>query len=102
MKLSQSQILKPVAVAIQEVIGFRPPPATWRRWVRSGLKGRDGTRIKLRTLKVGGRLFSAEEHVREFVWATSNVSADVELARTTDANCYKEAMQFLDKELGIE
>ena len=42
---------------IEKMTGRRPSPVSIWRWARQGLKARNGERVKLGHVRVGGRLF---------------------------------------------
>lgn len=90
---------KPVAQAIEDVTGIRPPPGTWRRWIRNGLVSASGTRVKLKTKKLG-RIYTTDDWVREFVAATASdlkpTSHAAPNSRSISAN------EYLRRELGDE
>ncbi len=64
--------LAPVPVAIKAALGFRPAEPTWRRWVRSGVRGNGTGRIRLEAMKIAGRLYSRPSWVLEFAEATNH------------------------------
>ncbi len=68
--------LTSVPKAIEQVTGLRPPPSTWRRWIRTGLSGGNGIRIKLKATKLGGRIYTTPEDVAAFIEATSSGRED--------------------------
>lgn len=65
----------PLAMAPPRVPG-NPHGATVIRWALKGVKvGPDGERIKLATRKVGGRRFTCQEWIDEFIEQVSGVRA---------------------------
>lgn len=44
--------------------------ATLTRWILSGVRGRDGSRVRLRAVKLGGAWLTTREWVAQFVGAT--------------------------------
>ena len=55
--------------------------STFWRWTQKGLRARDGTRVRLRSLRVGDTLCTTEEWLREFFEALT--SHDPGLAAAT-------------------
>lgn len=50
---------------------INPSRATVHRWSTVGVVARDGERVKLRTTKIGGRVFVTDEDLAEFVRRTN-------------------------------
>ncbi len=92
------QKLVSVPEAFESVTGDRPPNATWRRWILTGIKSRqNGVRVRLETFKVGGRVRTTTEAVRKFISDTSAHPAD---SRSGLNPAAAKANAYLEKELG--
>jgi Protein of unknown function (DUF1580) len=59
--------LAQVAEAIPPGTRGRVSPSTIFRWVTKGVRLRDGSRLRLRTLRLGGRSVVAVEDLKEFI-----------------------------------
>ena len=55
----------------------RPAIQTVWRWIRDGVPGPNGERIKLASFKVAGRRFVTRDAIDEFVRASNPVSAPI-------------------------
>ena len=53
--------------------GARPSCATWWRWWRKGVRG-----VRLATLVIGGRRFTTQKAVEEFIAATTAAASGVQ------------------------
>ncbi len=51
---------------VGHILPTHPAATTCWRWARRGLAARDGSRVHLRHVRIGRRLFTREEWVREF------------------------------------
>ncbi len=80
---------------LEELTGRRPPTSTWRRWILAGVNGKNG-RVKLRSVKVGGRIFTSREYAQEFLEATNKICLD---RPTPESASSTAATLYLDKEL---
>lgn len=60
--------LQPLLPLLGKILGKRPAPATAWRWTNHGVKVGDD-RIKLRALRIGGRLYASTEDVQAFIAA---------------------------------
>jgi Protein of unknown function (DUF1580) len=56
-----------VAAALPPGTRGRIHPATIFRWVMRGVRLRDGSRLKLRATRIGGRSVVAVEDIKEFI-----------------------------------
>ena len=91
-----------VADAFEKVSGHRPPPGTWRRWVRTGVypHGQEaGPRVRLKIVKLGGRIYTTEEYAAEFVAATSPSCPD---SCSKTSRLAADAKAFLSRELEVD
>ena len=61
--------LGPVHPLLEDLLGFRPSPATVWRWHRQGIRTPDGGRVRLNVIRVGGKLLSSRKDVLTFVAA---------------------------------
>ncbi len=63
--------------------GRRLALATLYRWAQSGVKGKDGSRVRLEIVKIGGSTFTSQEALRRFFDRLSeNPSVEVPLSLT--------------------
>jgi hypothetical protein len=51
---------------LAQMLGHRPSPATVWRWKNHGVKAGD-RRVKLRAVKIGGKLYSTPGDVQQFI-----------------------------------
>lgn len=68
----------------------RPAIQTVWRWIREGVPGPSGERIKLDSFKVAGRRFVTRDAIDEFVRASNPVPAQLggnSLATSADSRC---------------
>lgn len=63
------QVLRTLA----RVVGVHP--ATCYRWAFDGCLNRRGERVKLETIRIGGRIFSTESALRRYIEALSETPA---------------------------
>lgn len=83
---------------LQRLTGRRVPPGTWRRWIFTGVNDQDGKRVRLQVVRLGGRVFTTDELVREFLKATNRTSCSkVEMPSKTQES---DIAKFLDREVG--
>lgn len=88
----------PLALAPPRFPG-NPHGATVTRWALKGVKvGPDGERIKLATRKVGGRRFTCQEWIDEFIERVSGERATAEVLSARRA----EAIAAEERELDAE
>ncbi len=88
----------PLALAPPRVPG-NPHGATVTRWALKGVKvGPHGERIKLATRKVGGRRFTCQEWIDEFIERVSGEQATVEAISDRRAEAIAEDERELDAE----
>lgn len=89
-------------VSINDARGFfpgRPSLSTLWRWSLQGVKGPNGDRVKLRTIKSGGRVFVSREAVDAFL-AAMNGDAEPQETETEVTRRSREARAALEK-LGV-
>ena len=54
----------------------QPSPNTVWRWARRGVSGRNGQKIRLRHVRIGGKLYIPFDAVEEFFKAVAEADAD--------------------------
>lgn len=65
----ESDLLLPVANAVEKATGYRPHPTTCSRWTRKGVGG-----VRLKTVMLGGRPRTRISWVEEFIAARTELS----------------------------
>jgi hypothetical protein len=73
----------------------RPSPATLWRWVLSGVKGPNGERIKLQSIRIAGRRYVRRSAVAEFIRAWNADADDVAEAPAVDHQRVNRALEKL-------
>ena len=58
--------LQPLTPLLQRMLGRRQNPTTTWRWISLGVKAGD-RRVKLRAVKVGGKLYATPDDVQRFI-----------------------------------
>ena len=79
----------------------RPAAGTLWRWCRRGLKVRDGRHVRLRHVRIGGRLYTTLDWIEEF--GRQLAEADIEARQVAHPNrlrvpSHREAEELLRKE----
>jgi hypothetical protein len=79
MSSTITEQLQPLLPMLARMLSKRQSPATVWRWTTHGIKVGDH-RVKLRALKIGGRLYGTQEDVQRFIdeQNTSAVEDDAE------------------------
>jgi subtilisin-like proprotein convertase family protein len=86
-----------VPEAFELLTSLRPPNGTWRRWVLTGVRSPNG-RVKLETVKFGGRVMITLDKAREFLTAT-NSRSDQTIKQVMQMDTAAKAEAYLDGEL---
>ena len=66
--------LQPLLPLLERTLSHRPSPPTVWRWCRKGVKA-GGHRVRLRSTRIGGRLYATVEDVERFI-AAQNPQVD--------------------------
>ena len=64
--------LEIIPALIERLTGVRPPDGTWRRWVLRGVMASHDQRVKLFVIRLGGKIYSTEEHALQFLKAINS------------------------------
>jgi len=87
MSSTTTEQLQPLLPLLAQMLGHRPSPATVWRWTAHGVKSGD-SRVKLRAIKIGGKLYSSREAVQHFIDKQNPafVDTDEQPARSTETS----------------
>ena len=66
MESTTAEQFQPLLSLLARMLGQRMSPTTTWRWIRIGVKVGD-RRVKLRAVKIGGKLFTTPDDVQRFI-----------------------------------
>lgn len=81
-----------VVKAVEAVTGRRVDPSTCWRWIRKGIAGQDGERIRLETWPIGRTVLTTEAAVQEFI-AKQKQAKDAKAERGLDLDATVEELE---------
>lgn len=77
-KMIPASLTEPIAINdVSGLLPGRPSAQAVHRWHAKGLIGPDGNRVRLRTIKIGGRRFVEPSDLRHFMAALQSTSDTV-------------------------